>query len=58
MGERWRIGTATFEVAMVRIPCNDFKNWQRVNGYDDRGWVKRFAARRPAGALPAGGPGG
>ena len=36
MGERWRIGTAMFEVAMVRIPCNDFKNWQRLNGYDDR----------------------
>jgi MOSC domain-containing protein YiiM len=30
---------------MVRIPCNDFKNWQRVNGYDDRAWVKRFALR-------------
>jgi MOSC domain-containing protein YiiM len=43
VGERWRIGTTLFEVAMVRIPCNDFKNWQRVNGYDDRAWVKRFA---------------
>jgi MOSC domain-containing protein YiiM len=43
VGERWRIGTTLFEVAMVRIPCNDFKNWQRVNGYDDRSWVKRFA---------------
>jgi MOSC domain-containing protein YiiM len=43
VGERWRIGTATFEVAMVRIPCNDFKNWQRVNGFDDHAWVKRFA---------------
>jgi MOSC domain-containing protein YiiM len=45
VGERWRVGTALFEVAMVRIPCNDFKNWQRVNGYDDRAWVKRFAER-------------
>ena len=45
VGERWRIGTTLFEVAMVRIPCNDFKNWQRVNGYDDRAWVKRFAER-------------
>ena len=43
VGERWRIGTALFEVAMVRIPCNDFKNWQRLNGYDDRAWVRRFA---------------
>ena len=33
------------EIAMVRIPCNDFKNWQRVNGFDDRAWVKRFAQR-------------
>jgi MOSC domain-containing protein YiiM len=43
VGERWRIGSALFEVAMVRIPCNDFKSWQRLNGYDDRAWVKRFA---------------
>ncbi len=42
VGERWRIGTALFEVAMVRIPCNDFKSWQRLNGFDDRAWVKRF----------------
>jgi MOSC domain-containing protein YiiM len=45
VGERWRVGTALVEVAMVRIPCNDFKNWQRVNGYDERAWVKRFAER-------------
>ncbi len=52
VGERWRIGTAVFEVAMVRIPCNDFKSWQRRNGYDDRAWVKRFALRaRPGGYL-------
>ncbi len=52
VGERWRIGTALFEVAMVRIPCNDFKSWQRRNGYDDRAWVKRFAQRaRPGGYL-------
>ena len=24
VGERWQVGTATFEIAMVRIPCNDF----------------------------------
>ena len=45
VGERWQVGTVTLEVAMVRIPCNDFKNWQRVTGFDDRAWVKRFAAR-------------
>lgn len=50
VGERWRIGSALFEVAMVRIPCNDFKNWQRLNGFDDRAWVKRFALRARPGA--------
>ena len=28
----------------MRIPCNDFKSWSGVSGYDDRAWVKRFAA--------------
>ncbi len=44
VGERWRIGTAVLEVASVRIPCNDFKNWMGHSGYDDTAWVKRFAA--------------
>ena len=35
VGERWRIGTAVFEVASVRIPCNDFKNWMRVRVRDE-----------------------
>jgi MOSC domain-containing protein YiiM len=43
VGERWQIGSATFEIAMVRTPCNDFKNWQRLNAFDDRAWVRRFA---------------
>ena len=48
VGERWQVGEALLEVALVRTPCNDFKNWQRVNGYDATAWVKRFtAARRP-----------
>ena len=34
---------------MVRIPCNDFKNWQRLNGFDDRGWVRRFTAKSRPG---------
>ena len=42
VGERWRIGTAEFEVASVRIPCNDFKNWMGLGGFDNRRWVKRF----------------
>ena len=45
VGERWLIGTALLEVAMVRIPCNDFKNWQQLGGYDTRAWVKRFTQR-------------
>ncbi|MGH8996985.1 MAG: MOSC domain-containing protein [Acidimicrobiales bacterium] len=42
VGERWRIGTALFELASVRIPCNDFKGWMGESGYDNRAWVKRF----------------
>ena len=49
MGERWLVGTALLEVSMVRIPCNDFKNWQRLNGYDERAWVKRFAQQARPG---------
>lgn len=44
IGERWAIGTAVLEVCSVRIPCNDFKAWQGHTGFDDRYWVKRFAA--------------
>ena len=33
-----------FEIADVRIPCNDFKNWMGQSGYDNKAWVKRFAA--------------
>jgi MOSC domain-containing protein YiiM len=44
VGERWRIGSAVFEVASVRIPCNDFKGWMGHSGFDNRGWVKRFTA--------------
>jgi MOSC domain-containing protein YiiM len=44
VGERWQVGSAVLEVAMVRVPCRDFKAWQRISGYDDRAWVKRFTA--------------
>jgi MOSC domain-containing protein YiiM len=48
VGERWRIGTVELEVCSVRIPCNDFKNWMGLSGYDNTVWVKRFtAAGRP-----------
>ncbi len=45
VGERWRIGDAVVvEVASVRIPCNDFKGWMGCSGFDNKAWVKRFAA--------------
>lgn len=48
VGERWRIGTAVFEIASVRVPCNDFRAWMGESGYPPRAWVKRFtAAGRP-----------
>lgn len=49
VGELWRIGTALLEVASVRIPCNDFKGWMGVSGFDNRGWVKRFTAEGQPG---------
>ncbi len=44
VGERWAVGSAAFEVASVRIPCDDFKGWLGASGFDNRGWVKRFTA--------------
>ena len=43
VGEHWQIGDALFEVASIRTPCNDFKNWMGLGGYDNAAWVKRFA---------------
>jgi MOSC domain-containing protein YiiM len=42
IGDHWRIGTALFEVAYVRTPCNDFKGWMGESGFDNKAWVKRF----------------
>jgi MOSC domain-containing protein YiiM len=42
IGERWRVGTAVFELVSVRIPCVVFKNFMGVSGFDDKQWVKRF----------------
>jgi MOSC domain-containing protein YiiM len=42
VGERWRIGTALFEVAKVRIPCHTFQLRMAEAGGSDRGWVRRF----------------
>lgn len=44
LGERWRIGGVVLEVASVRTPCNDFKGWLGLSGFDNTAWVKRFAA--------------
>ncbi|MDQ4052410.1 MAG: MOSC domain-containing protein [Actinomycetota bacterium] len=44
VGERWRIGTALFEVASVRTPCYKFQAWMGVSGFDNAQWVRRFAA--------------
>jgi MOSC domain-containing protein YiiM len=43
VGERWRVGEALLEVASIRTPCNDFKSWMGLCGYDNRAWVRRFA---------------
>jgi MOSC domain-containing protein YiiM len=46
LGERWRIGTALFEVTAPRIPCANFAAyWNDVPRL-----VKRFAARGTTGA--------
>ncbi|MBB6629323.1 MOSC domain-containing protein [Nocardioides sp. KIGAM211] len=43
IGERWQVGEVLLEVASIRTPCNDFKNWMGLSGYDNKAWVKRFA---------------
>jgi MOSC domain-containing protein YiiM len=65
VGERWRIGTVLLEVASIRTPCNDFKQWLGRGGHDNSAWVRRFAEHaRPGpylrvlqpGVLAAGDP--
>ena len=44
VGERWRIGDGRCSrCASVRTPCNDFKTWMGLGGFDNTAWVKRFA---------------
>jgi MOSC domain-containing protein YiiM len=50
VGERWRIGTAVLEVASVRTPCNNFKQWMGRGGHDNSAWVRRFSERERPGA--------
>ena len=49
VGEQWRIGTVLLQICSVRTPCNDFKNWMGVSGYDNTQWVKKFAAEARPG---------
>ncbi len=44
IGERWQVGQAQLEITAVRTPCNDFKMWMGLGGFDNKAWVKRFAA--------------
>lgn len=58
IGERWAIGTVELEVSAVRTPCNDFKSWLGLTGYDNTAWVKRFTAEgRPGPYLRVTRPG-
>ena len=45
----WQIGEVVLEIAGVRTPCNDFKGWMAVSGFDNTAWVKRFAVERRPG---------
>ncbi|MGK2874326.1 MAG: MOSC domain-containing protein [Nocardioides sp.] len=49
IGEVWRIGTTEVQVASVRTPCNDFKNWMDATGHDAKAWVKKFTAESRPG---------
>ena len=37
------------QISSVRTPCNDFKCWMGLNGYDKTAWVKRFAVEQRPG---------
>ncbi len=45
LGERWRVGTALFEVTACRIPCANFERFWGVPQL-----VRRFTARGDSGA--------
>lgn len=49
IGTRLQIGEVVLEIAAVRTPCNDFKCWMGVSGFDETAWVKRFAAEQRPG---------
>lgn len=43
VGTRLQIGDVVLEISSVRTPCNDFKCWMGLSGFDNAAWVKRFA---------------
>ncbi len=49
IGTRLQIGEVVLEIAGIRTPCNDFKGWMALSGFDNTAWVKRFAAERRPG---------
>jgi MOSC domain-containing protein YiiM len=49
VGTRLQIGDVVLEVASIRTPCNDFKGWMGLNGFDNTAWVKRFMLERRPG---------
>ena len=55
VGERWRVGTACCSrSSSVRIPCNDFKAWMGLGGYDNHGLGQAVHRRGPARAPTCG----
>lgn len=49
VGTRLGIGDVVLEIAGVRTPCNDFKTWMGLTGFDSTAWVKRFTAEQRPG---------
>ncbi len=49
VGTRLRIGEVVLEIASVRTPCNDFKGWLGLSGFDNTAWVKRFTLEQRPG---------
>lgn len=49
IGTRLRISDVVLEIASIRTPCNDFKGWMGLNGFDNTAWVKRFMTERRPG---------
>ena len=49
VGTRLQIGEVVLEIASVRTPCNDFKGWLGLSGFDNTAWVKRFTLEQRPG---------